>query len=157
MSKGFGLIQAIMFIVILSAVALLVIQYSKISVKHTADTYIKEQANVFAQSAIEFSILAILGYERNATSRCLKDITVRSPDKKFIATVSVTDYMVETSSSEVTDCNIAGVNVHETLVVEGNLLHGSGYLNVVVESNSSHPRMENQPPIRIFKRVWQKF
>ena len=89
MKGGFGLIQAIMFIMAISFVGIVAIDYSKISIKTTTDTYLKEQADIFMQSAMEFAILGIISKERNATSKCISQIKVISKDRRFIANIEI--------------------------------------------------------------------
>ena len=62
--KGFNLAMALGMILLLSAAGVLTIKYISISAKHTADSYIKEQADIFAQSVLEATILKIQGHDR---------------------------------------------------------------------------------------------
>ena len=158
MRNGFGLIQAIFFILAISFVGLVAIDYSKISMKTTTDTYLKEQAEIFMQSAIEFSILAILNHSRGPGT-CLNNIRVISKDQRFIANVDVTDYMLDVGATvdDFTNCNATPlVTTHQVLNTTDDRLNGSGIFYITIEANSTHPKMKGHQ-LRMVKRVWQKF
>ena len=156
MRNGFGIIQAIFFILAISFVGLVAIEYSKISMKTTTDTYLKEQADIFMQSATEFGILAILNQDRKNIG-CLKHIKIISQDQRFFADIDITDYMLRDYNSTLQDetwCSGIGVNIHH---VSDQILNGSGIFYVRVESNTSNPKIGKENKIRLVKRVWQKF
>lgn len=160
MRNGFGLIQAIFFILAISFVGIIAIEYSKISIKTTTDTYLKEQADLFMQSATEFGILAILNQDRKNTG-CLNHIKIISKDQRFFANINITDYMVRDINSTLTDksyCDLVpNINTHDVNDTFDNRLNGSGIFYITVESNTSHPKIGIQNKIRLVKRVWQKF
>lgn len=74
MRKGFTLITAIMFIVLVSTLGALALTLSAVSTKQTTDLYLRAQAELLAKSATEFALLAISGHEINATNGCLNQI-----------------------------------------------------------------------------------
>ena len=78
MRKGFGLITAIIILVIVSTLMTLMISLSATSVKQTSDMFFKEQAELLARSAAEFGLLAISGHENNLT--CIQNINITYPD-----------------------------------------------------------------------------
>ena len=92
MKKGFGIITALLILVLVSFLLMLVLKVSSIGIKHASDTYIKEQAELFMQTTIENSIMAIEGYERNDTSGCLKHIYFKSSDGRFESNTTVLRY-----------------------------------------------------------------
>ena len=57
--KGFGLWQAMMIILIISGLMVVVLKYSRIAAQHTADTYVREQLELYLNSAIEMTLLQI--------------------------------------------------------------------------------------------------
>lgn len=80
MRKGFSLIMAIFFIVLVSTLGALALSLSTQSAKQTFDVYLREQAELLAQSATEYAILAISAHDREATGNCINDITnIRFP------------------------------------------------------------------------------
>ena len=92
MKKGFGIITALLILVLVSFLLMLVLKAAAIGVKHTEDTYIKTQTRLFMQSSIENAIMAIEGYERNSTSGCLKHINFTSSDGRFESNITVLRY-----------------------------------------------------------------
>ena len=92
MKKGFGIITALLILVLVSFLLMLVLKISSIGAKHASDTYIKEQAELFMHTTIENAIMAIEGYERNDSSKCLKHIYFKSSDSRFESNTTVLRY-----------------------------------------------------------------
>ncbi len=78
MRRGFGLITAIIVLVVVSTLMTLMMSLSSNSVKQTTDIYFKEQAELLARSAVEFGLLAISGHDNN--SSCIENINITYPD-----------------------------------------------------------------------------
>lgn len=78
MRRGFGLITAIIILVVVSTLMSLMISLSATSVKQTTDIFFKEQAELLARSAVEYGLLAISGHENNVT--CIENINITYPD-----------------------------------------------------------------------------
>ena len=74
MRKGFGLITAIIILVVVSTLMSLMISLSSSSVKQTSDLYFKEQAELLARSAVEYGLLAISGHENNVS--CVENVNL---------------------------------------------------------------------------------
>ncbi len=106
MKKGFGIITALLIMVLVSFLLMLVLKAAAIGVKHTEDTYIKTQTRLFMQSSIENAIMAIEGYERNSTSGCLKHINFISSDSRFESNITVLRYYCY-DMSKCPNCDIA--------------------------------------------------
>jgi len=132
---GFGMIQVIFFMLILSGILSISMKYASITTKQTEDLYVKEQALLFMQSAIELTLLGISSHDYNA-SGFINDIRVVSDDKRFIADINITDYY------------IFGINL------DTEASNGMISLDIVVETNSSHPK--NSRKIRVSKRSLQR-
>jgi len=81
MRKGFGLITAIIVLVVVSTLMTLMISLSTTSVKQTTDLYFKEEAELLARSAVEFGLLAISGHENN--SSCVEHINISYPSSAY--------------------------------------------------------------------------
>ena len=148
MKKSFGIMTALFILVLVSFLLMLVLKASSIGVKHASDTYIKEQAELFMQSSIENAILAIEGYERNSTSKCLKNIYFTSSDGRFEANISVLRYYCY--DKENTSCKYCdnGVNI-ETSKSNGNVV-----LYTIIQTTSS-PR-NGDKKLRFSKVTIQK-
>ncbi len=74
MRKGFGLITAIIILVLVSTLMTLMISLSSRSVKQTTDIYFKEQAELLARSSVEYGLLALSGHENNVS--CIENINL---------------------------------------------------------------------------------
>ncbi|WP_052433627.1 hypothetical protein [Sulfurospirillum arsenophilum] len=79
MRKGFSLITAIIFMVLIASIAALSLSFSGLSTKQTTDLYLREQAELLVQSGTEFALLAISGHDINATNNCLNAINIQYP------------------------------------------------------------------------------
>ena len=90
MRRGFGMMQVIFFMVILSGILAISLKYASISVKQTEDLYIKEQGELFMQSAIELSLLGI-----GSSLVQIDDVYVVSDDKRFSADINITHYYAD--------------------------------------------------------------
>ncbi len=110
MRKAIGLMQAIMMILIVSGMMLIVLKYASISSKHTQNSYIREQTELYLTSIVEQTLLKISFHDRNA-SGCLKSY---KPDKNitkrgitYSADVNITKYYMQKDSNDYdkTKCN----------------------------------------------------
>ena len=78
MRKGFSLITAIIFIVLVSTIAALALSFSTFSTKQTSDLFLREQAELLVQSGTEYALLAISGHDIK-TNGCLNAINAQYP------------------------------------------------------------------------------
>ncbi len=143
MRRGFGLIQVIFFMVILSTILTITMKYANTSSKKTLELYEKEQAELFMQSAMELALLGISGHDKS--SGCLHTIKIISDDKRFIADINITNYFLYNGESAPCDRK----NSIQTEESNGMVL-----INATVETNSSHPK--NSHPIRLTRRSLQR-
>jgi len=119
MKKAFGIMTALIILVLVSFLLMLVLKASSVGIKHVSDTYLKEQAELFMHTSIENAIMAIEGYERNDSSKCLKHIYFTSSDDRFEANISVLRYYCY-DMSKCPNCDIA--TPIETSKSQGNLV-----------------------------------
>lgn len=80
MTRGFSLITAIIFIVLVATFGALALSLSSLNVKQTSDLYLKAQAELLAQSATEYALLAISAHNIAATNNCLNQINATYPN-----------------------------------------------------------------------------
>ena len=146
MKKAFGIMTALFILVLVSFLLMLVLKASSVGIKHVADTYIKTQAELFMQSSIENAILAIEGYERNDTSKCLKYIHFISSDGRFESNTTVLRYYCY-DMSKCPNCDIA-------VKTDSSKSQGNVALYTVVKTTSS-PRNGGKK-IKIAKVTLQK-
>ena len=135
MRTGFGMIQVIFFMLILSGMLTISMKYATITTKQTADLYIKEQADLFMTSAVELALLGISSHDWK-TKGVLDEIKVISDDKRFIADINITTYY------------LFGVNIDTE---ESN---GMISMDIVVETNNTHPK--NSREVRLTRRSLQR-
>jgi len=83
---------ALLILILVSFLLMLILKASSVGIKHVADSYLKEDAQLFMQSSIENSIMAIEGYERNDSSKCLKHIHFKSSDGRFESNTTILRY-----------------------------------------------------------------
>ena len=137
--------MAIFMLLLLSGAAILTLKAVRIHVREYADSYNKEQAQLFLQSVIEASLMRIEGFYRNG--KCLRQINFISPGKKFEANVTITKYYVfDKDANNIEHCPI----VQEITTPQSN-----GYVQmfVVVHSTKSAKILS---PIRLTKRTLQR-
>jgi len=72
MHKGFSLLTAILFLVLIATISALSISLSTGSVKQTGDVKLKSQAELLLRSGTEYALLAISG----APNGCLKQVNI---------------------------------------------------------------------------------
>lgn len=87
MRKGFSLITAIIFIVLVATLGALALSLSTKTAKQTGDIYLREQAELLAQSATELALLAISSHDINATS-CINQVNIPYPNFDINISVS---------------------------------------------------------------------
>jgi len=109
--NGFGLWQALMIILIISGLMVVVLKYSRIAAQHTADTYVREQLELYLNSVVEMTLLEIS--LRDKTS-CLSTFTPPSVTKKnvvYSATVTITKYYLLNAVSEFGSCTATIIHI----------------------------------------------
>ena len=141
MRRGFGLIQVIFFMVLLSTILTITMRYASISARQTGELFVKTQAELFMQSAVELAILGIEGHDRS--SGCLHEVRIISEDKRFIADINLSNYFL--LDSETCDRKTP-ITTEES--------NGMVIMNIVVETNASHPKNSRQ--LRITRRTLQR-
>jgi len=59
MRRGFGILQALAIMLLLAGLLTIMLKYARIGVRHTAESYLREQTELFLQSSIEQALLEI--------------------------------------------------------------------------------------------------
>ncbi len=137
MKKAFGLPQTLLIMVFVSSIAIMGVRYSKVAVNHYADTYIKEQAQLFMQNAKEWALYEISGHDRS-TKGCWQggilkrnDLLVKKPHVDFVATVKAETYFLLENSDDLTFCGSLGKSIKTPES------HGFVQLFITVESKGA--------------------
>jgi len=146
MKKGFGVISALIIMLLVATLMVVVVKVSFISVKHTSDTYLQQRAQLFMQSAVENTLTAIEGYDRKKNNSCLEHIIFRDEQKRFTANVDILKYYCYDTDD--CPCNNA-------VKISTPFSHGFVLLKVTVESNITNPKNGNKK-IRLEKVTLQR-
>ena len=146
MKKGFGIMTALLILVLVSFLLMLVLKASSVGVKHVSDTYVKEQAGLFMHTTIENAILAVEGYERNNSTGCLKQINFMSSDQRFESNTTILRYYCY-DMSKCPNCDIAvQIGTEES--------HGTILMKTVVQTTNA--KRNGYKKIRISKITIQR-
>ncbi len=78
MRKGFSLLTAVVFLVVIATISMLALSLSTESAKSTTDGYLKAQAELLAKSGTEFALLAMSGHDY-INHGCLNSIDIKYP------------------------------------------------------------------------------
>jgi len=136
MRNGFGMIQVIFFMLILSGILTITMKYASITVKQTEELYQKEQAELFLNSAVEVALLGISSHDHQNGTDLIKEVKVTSGDKRYIADINITTYY------------LYGINL------DTEKSNGMISIDVVVETNNTHPK--NSKKVRLTRRSLQR-
>jgi len=147
MRKGFGILQALLVIVLVSGILVIAMKYATVSVKQTADIYVKEASELFMDSAVELTLLAISGYDRNVSNDCLKEVHVISSDKRFTADINITKYFLYK------DYNLTNCSRVQKIQTEDS--HGMVMLEISVKTDPTNPKNKGKD-IRLTRRTLQR-
>jgi hypothetical protein len=144
--KAFGLMSAIIVLLLIATLMVAVVKFAFISVKHTSDSYLIQRAQLFTQSSIENAIMAIEGYERNSSNKCLKNIHFIDENNMFESNITILRYYCFDNN----DCPCEDLNKS----IKTDKSHGYVLMRVVVESNISNPRVDKK--IRLVTTTLQR-
>ena len=148
---GIGLLQAIMMMLLISGMMMIVLKYASISTKHTRNSFIREQNELFLTSAVEQTLLQISFYDRVANGNCLASSNISSVSKRGItysAKVDIIKYYLQNSSDDLTICSTLGVGINES----SDISHGMALLEVEVNAT----RSDGVVVCRILRRTLQQ-
>ncbi len=146
MRKGFGLLVAILIMMSVAVLMTLMISYSTSSVKATIDLYLKEQAEILARNATEFTLLAISGH--NNRVNCIEKIKINYPNSS--------------NPTHHADVNIwyigNGIPTTCTHILENNISTSDSNLTAVIDVVVSVDQNKTgiTEPIRLHRRTIQK-
>ncbi len=145
MRKGFSLITAIIIMMTVSLLMTMMISLSSVTVKTTTDMFLKEQAELLARSATEYSLLAVSGHDNHQS--CIEKIDMLYPSAATPThEMNVTLWYM---GSGLVNCNHILDNNLST--PESNL---TAIIDVVVTVDQKNTGITE--PIRIHRRTLQK-
>ena len=144
MRRAFGLPQVLLIILFIGGIVTVTMRYASLGAKHYADSYTREQAELFLQSATEEALMRISAYDRTDGS-CLGTLTVRSSDNKFNADITIERYYL----ADGTTCN----NVAYT-PIQSEESNGMISMRVIVTTDNTNTKILH--PIRLERRSLQR-
>lgn len=144
MRHAFGLPQVLLIILFIGGIVTVTMRYASLGAQHYADSYTREQAELFLQSATEAALLRVSAYDRSGGT-CMPNLTVRSSDAKFDANVTIERYYLADGST----CS----NVAYT-PIQSEESHGMVSMRVIVTSDSTNAKILH--PIRLERRSLQR-
>ncbi len=80
MKKGFSLLTAIIFLLLIATISAISLSLSTQSVKLTSDLLLRSQAELLLRSGTEYALLAMSGYSDYNNSKCLKKVDMTYND-----------------------------------------------------------------------------
>ncbi|MDR3178193.1 MAG: type II secretion system protein [Campylobacteraceae bacterium] len=140
MRKAFGLITAIMFIVLVATIGALAISFSTQANRLTSDIYLQAQAELLSYSATEYALLALSGHNISSNSDCINSID--ATDGGFEIHIRL-QYI---GNGLPTRCNI----------LANNTVRSSAHTTVLIDTIVEFPASNFNEPIRIHRRTLQK-
>ena len=147
MRRGFSMLTALIFMVLVATLGALALSLSTATVKQTSDLYLREQAELLVQSATEYALLAISGHDFSAN--CLNTIHATYPttesDKLFDINISLY-YM---GNGLPVGCQTLTANLNNIDTNESNL-------TVMIDTIVSSADGISLEPIRLHRRTIQK-
>ncbi|NLK66229.1 MAG: hypothetical protein GX282_02010 [Campylobacteraceae bacterium] len=159
MKSGFSLIMGIFFIVIVATLGLMSLKFATQSARQSVDVYLREQAELYAMSATELTILAMQNKDYINENECLTHVHYsfgtddEGNNPTFLATVNI---LYLDSALPDTVCGDASKidtpSGYSATDPTGNKYDNVAILDVVVTSN---PDLVTEP-IRFHRRTVQR-
>jgi hypothetical protein len=146
MRHAFGLPQVLLIILFIGGIVSVTMRYASLGARHYADSYTREQAELFLQSSTEVALLRISDYNRSFSGGCMSSVNVISSDGRFNAVVTIEQYYLADGSI----CN-NGVAYTPIQTEES---HGMVSMKVVVTSDNTNTKILH--PIRLERRSLQR-
>jgi type II secretory pathway pseudopilin PulG len=146
--RGFGIITAIILLVLIATVSAMILSIATTSSKKATDDYLRIQAEMLARSATEFAVMRVQGFNRTgadhvantADDTCLENLDITAEPYEANVTIS---YLMAADTA----CgNELATDVKDTD------LNGMTIIDVVVTTKDG----TSTEPIRIHKRTLQK-
>lgn len=143
MKKGFSLLTAVIFLVVIATISILALSLSTQSAKTTTDDYLKAQAELLAKSGTEFALLAISGHDFSIN--CLNSIDIKYPDTiNYTHDINITMHYLGNSLP-------MGCNTYSNSIVTTDS-NRTVIIDTIVTTNPSI----TTEPIRLHRRTIQK-
>ena len=150
MRKGFSMLTALLFMILVATLGALALSLSNLSSKQTSDLYLREQAELLAQSATEYALLAISGHD--FTANCLNTITSTYTDgATTLFDINISLYYF--GNGLPANCMKPNGSIN---AVSSNIDTKDSNLTVILDTIVSSASGISSEPIRIHRRTIQK-
>ena len=146
--SGFAMIMAIFFMIVIATLLSYMLSATAETGKRTINTYVNEQAQLLAKSAVEIAILSVSGKDRNSTTYpgCINQINSQYPEVNPIFDIQVSIKYIGLAT---TGCDsLVGAESISTAESNGTML-----IDVYVQNSSD---LNLSEPIRYHRRTLQK-
>lgn len=146
MRRGFSLLTAVIFLVVIATLSMLALSLSTQSAKVTADNYLKAQAELLAKSGTEFALLAMSGHDYSAN--CLNSIDIKYPTNTsdYTHDINITIHYIGNSLP-------AGCNTYPGA---NNIATNDSNRTVIIDTVvTTNPKVSSET-IRLHRRTIQK-
>ena len=149
MRRGFSLIMAIIFLVLVATIGMFSLNTSAITAKQTTDIFLREQAELLAQSATELAILDLLETDFIKDCKAGKEIISSFfPNNEKENSLFEVKVKVERIFGEIGTCKGTKVTAISTPESTGTVI-----LDTTVKTIKD---ARNIPPVRFHRRTIQK-
>ena len=149
--KAFSLVTSLVMIVLMATVAIFVVNLGGKIVKSTVAQYQHEQAELYAKSYTEYTILAVTG--NNRSTDCLENIsgTIGSP-------TTGNGYRVRTRIAYIVNGTVDISNCSSTSVLSSSVIEPSTPLTIIVDAYVDYKDPDNTsgPWMTVHRRTVQK-
>jgi type II secretory pathway pseudopilin PulG len=142
MRSGFGLITAIIIMVLTATIGTMILSVASMTSKKAMDDHLRLQAELLAKSATEFALLRISGYSRSG-GNCLQNVDISAYPYDINVTIW---YMFSTDPG-------AGCTNKLSVTAEPNA-NGTAIIDTVVTLDSASGMVTE--PITVHRRTLQK-
>ena len=143
--SGVGLVQAIMIILLVSGMMMIVLKYASISTKHTIDTYVYQQSELYLSSVVEQTLLAISAQDRSVKCLSSLDTSFTKRATEYKAHIDITKYYLLSGTQDAIDCGIL------TELIGSEETHGMVMLEVEVTAT-----VDGEEKVRLLRRTLQR-
>ena len=146
MRKGFSMLTALIFMILVATLGALALSLSNLSLKQTSDLYLREQAELLVQSATEYALLAISGH--NFSTNCLNTINSTYTDgTTTLFNINISLYYL--GNGLPLNCSTLTNNLNNIDTNDSNL-------TVMIDTTVTSAAGISTEPIRIHRRTIQK-
>ena len=146
MRKGFSMLTALIFMILVATLGALALSLSNLSSKQTSDLYLREQAELLVQGATEYALLAISGH--NFSTNCLNTINSTYTDgTTTLFNINISLYYL--GNGLPLNCSTLTNNLNNIDTNDSNL-------TVMIDTIVSSVAGISTEPIRIHRRTIQK-